>query len=565
MLIRQLIEALSDPSAYPESVENVQVRQTHISIVFLAGSMAYKIKKSITLAFLDYGTPERRRFYCEEEVRLNRRLAPDVYLGVIPVTRDSGRIRLDGTGEVIDWAVRMRRLPEKDRLSSRLDAGEVGAPQLAELAQRIANFLDSAECGPEISAQASLLAIARNARENLDEATRYVGKTITRSLLDRLRIRTETEMARLGPLIDERASRDVPRDTHGDLRLDHVYWFPDRKPPEDWIAIDCIEFSQRFRSADPIADIAFLAMELSLHGRADLSEAFVNAYLVAANDKEGRALLSFYRAYRAMVRAKVESLKQEQTEVGLADRDMAQMCSRSLWLFALSELEEPNRRPCLVLVSGLPGSGKSTLSRILAEQCGFTVIRSDEVRKELAMINETSTSHSAFGEGSYTSEWNERTYNTCLQRAEELIFNGFRLIIDASFREEARRQLFLEAAHRWGIPVCLLLCKADPEIVRLRLTERHNDISDADWEIHVSASRVWEEPGPRTSPVVRRIETGGDLSVSVEQSLEALIEFGLLEEGVRLELARSNYRSTTLSLADSGVASSPGTVSGRAL
>jgi uncharacterized protein len=527
MQLLKLIEALSEPSAYPQSVEAVRVHQTHISVVFLAGDLAYKIKKPVTLGFVDYGTPERRRHYCEEEVRLNRRLAPEVYLGVVPVTLESGSVRMEGSGKAVDWAVKMRRLPDQATLRARLAGGGVGVEELEELARRLATFYASAASGPEVSARASLEAIARNASDNLDEAMAHVETTLSRSVLDRLRAGTEAALARLGPLIEDRARRGVPRDTHGDLRLDHVYWFPERTPPDDWIVVDCIEFDERFRDADPIADIAFLAMELALEGRADLAGAFVEEYLRAADDAEGRALLPFYRSYRAAVRGKVEGMKLGQPEISQADRDAAEIRARALWLFALSELEGPDEKPCLVLVGGLPGSGKSTLARTLAERTRFAVIRSDEVRKELAVRGGGAAS-AAFGEGLYTAEWNDRTYDACLHRAEALIFEGRRVLIDASFREESRRRLFLDAAGRWGVPACLLLCRADPGVVRDRLAGRRDDASDADWAIHQEAARHWQEPGPRTFPVVRWIDAGGSVSESAAQAREVLRDFGLL-------------------------------------
>jgi aminoglycoside phosphotransferase family enzyme len=278
---QQLIEALSAPSAYPLAVEAVEAIQTHISAVFLAGPWAYKIKKPVDLGFVDYGTLERRRHFCDEEVRLNRRLAPEIYVGVVPVTRQGGAIRMEGTGEAVEWAVKMRRLPDAATLRAHLDRGDVGVEALEELACRLARFHAEADAGDLVAAGAAFEAIARNARENFEQSSVQVGITLSQATLDRLKVRTDAALTGLRAIIEDRALRGIPRDTHGDLRLDHVYWFPECEPPRDWVVVDCIEFDARFRHADPVADIAFLAMELTLHGRSDLATSFSEAYLRA--------------------------------------------------------------------------------------------------------------------------------------------------------------------------------------------------------------------------------------------------------------------------------------------
>lgn len=528
MTIEQLIEALSRPSAYGGGVDFVEVHQTHISVVFLAGPMAYKVKKPVGLGFVDYSTPERRRHYCEEEVRLNRRLAPDVYLGVVAVAREGGAIRVEGTGEVIEWAVKMRRLPESATLRDRLSGDRITADAMAELARRLARFHGSADPAPEVSACCTFAAIAANTRENLVPAAAQVGVTLSRSTLDRLGERTEASLARLRDLIEARAASGIPRDTHGDLRLDHVYWFPDHRPPGDWVVVDCIEFGARYRYADPISDIAFLAMELEVEGRSDLARAFVAEYLRAAGDAEGGELLPFYRAYRAAVRGKVEGLKAAAPEIPEADRSKARGRGRALWLYALSELEEPGRRPCLVLLAGLPGTGKSTLARGLAERAGFTIIRSDRVRKELAGRGDDPPGDRSFGADIYTPEWDERTYAECLRRAEAVLFEAGRALVDASFRQESRRRHFLDAARRRGVIGRILLCRADPQVVRRRLDHRRDDASDAGWATYREAARRWEDLGTSTRAATDEIDAGGAPEQTLEWAVAALRESGLM-------------------------------------
>jgi hypothetical protein len=343
----------------------------------------------------------------------------------------------------------------------------------------------------EIAAFGRFEIVAGNARENFAQAAGLVGTTVSRAVFNRLRDRTEAILARLRPLIEARADRGVPRDTHGDLHLDHVYHFPGRPPPDDWVVIDCIEFNERFRYADPVADAAFLVMDLKYHGRPDLAAAFAAAYFAAAGDAEGRDLLPFYVAYRAAVRAKVEGMKLAEAEVPADERAAALAAARAHWLLALGELEEPGRRPMLLLVGGLPGTGKSTLARAVADRAGFKVIRSDVVRKELAGLPPTERAAAEM----YAPEWTDRTYATCLRRAEALLFDGRRVIVDATFSAEAYRRQFFDLAARLAVPAALVVCRADPAAVRARLAARKGDASDADWAVYEDAARRWEEPG----------------------------------------------------------------------
>jgi aminoglycoside phosphotransferase family enzyme/predicted kinase len=526
-----LIDALSDPSAYPCSVAAVEVRQTHISVVFLVDSLAYKIKRPVSTGFADYSTPERRRHFCEEELRLNRRLATEVYLAVVPVTSEGGVIRMEGSGQVVEWAVKMKRLPDAATLGSRLERDELGAEALEELARRLAEFHAGADSGPEIAAGASFDSVARNVSDNFDQAAPEMGITLSRPVRDRLAILTNTTLDRLRSLVDDRAARGIPRDTHGDLRLDHIYWFPEREPPSNWVIVDCIEFDQRYRHADPIADIAFLAMELIIRGHGDLATVFAEAYLTAAADEQGRPLIPFYMSYRSMVRGKVRGMQSTDPQLSGPDRAETLQLARAHWLFALGELETANRRPGLVLVAGLPGAGKSTLAGDLAERAGFTLIRSDKVRKELLGQTSKGTSPAVFGGGLYTADWNEQTYAECLRRAEELLFEGNRVLVDATFREQLHRRLFLEVARRWAIPVCLIHCQADPDVVRERLASRRDDASDADAAIHAEIARRWEEPDLPTRQLTRVIDTSGTRSHSLAQAIGVLQEFGL-QDGV---------------------------------
>lgn len=514
--LADLIAGLSDPVAYPYPVSSVEVRQTHISAVFLAGDFVYKVKKPVDYGFLNFGTIEKRRYFCDEEVRLNRRLAPDVYLGVVPITRHGDQFRLEGEGKPIEWAVKMRRLPDEATLQSRLEHDDVSDEMMREVGRRIADFHTDAESGKHVDAFGLFDAVAGNVRENFEQSTGQIGSTVSDAVFSRIKSMTEEALEKHRLIIQSRAERGFTRDTHGDLRLEHVYLFPEATPPDNLIVIDCIEFAERYRFADPISDAAFLLMGLRLRANHDLAGEFLDAYIETTGDEEGRTLVPFYTAYRAVVRGKVEGMKLSRPEMSSADRAIATSKSRASWLLALDELETPCRRPYLLLIAGLPGTGKSTLARELAQRAGFEVIRSDVVRKDL------SSNLPASGEGIYTDQWNQRTYAECLQRAEQMLFDGKRVIVDANFRVDADRVCFLEAAKSMGVRSGMLVCETASDIVQKRLSKRSGDASDADWSVYLRAVKSWEELSATSKASMLVIDTGASVDASLAAAMKCL-------------------------------------------
>jgi aminoglycoside phosphotransferase family enzyme/predicted kinase len=522
--VSALIEALARPTAYAHDVEAIEVHQTHISVVFLAGPFAYKIKKPVNLGFLDFSTIDKRKHFCEEEIRLNRRLAPQVYLGVVPITQEQGSLRFGGNGAVVEWAVQMKRLPCEATLENRLARGEVSIEQIRALAQRLAWFHRTAEASEQIASFGRFTVVAQNARENFKQAAPQIGTTVSPMVFERVRELTDAHLTTYHDLIESRAERGMPRDTHGDLHLDHVYLFPDEVPPDDLVIIDCIEFSDRFRYADPVADMAFLVMDLVFHGRRDLARCFADRYFEATGDPEGRFLVPFYSAYRAVVRAKVEGMELSEKEIDPEERQQAEQRARAHWLLALGELEEPTRRPALVLMAGLPGSGKSTLGRSLAQNANFSVLRSDVIRKELAGDAETAE----FNQGIYTDAWTERTYAELLKRCEQLLWQGQRVVIDANFRDDRRRQPFFDTARRWAIPLLFIHCQVTPEVTRARLQARRHDASDADWRIYELLAQTWQPLRPEWLPMTYALDTSGTMEENERKARAILRQEGLL-------------------------------------
>ncbi|MBN9517571.1 AAA family ATPase, partial [bacterium] len=300
------------------------------------------------------------------------------------------------------------------------------------------------------------------------------------------------------------------------LHLDHIYFRTDGEP----FAIDCIEFNERFRFADPAADLAFLLMDLRFHHRPDLADELEREYVRASGDAEVAGLLPFYVAYRAAVRGKVEGMERAETEVPADERAAATERAKGHWLLALGVLEEPARRPGLVMIGGLPGTGKSHLTRRVAEAAGFEVVRSDVVRKELAGLGETER-----GDDLYTPAHTDRTYAECRRRADALLWEGKRMILDATFRDARERAEVIELARARRVPVLGVVCEARPETVQARLAARAGDASDATWEVYEKQRGAWEAGAGET--VFLPVPTDADAD-PLDAVLAALRERGLM-------------------------------------
>jgi len=299
----QMVEALLEPKTYPDPAEGVELVQTQMSFVFLTDQYVYKVKKPVDLGYLDYTTLEKRQFYCQREVELNRRLSPDVYLGVVAITQEEGNISIDGQGAVIEYAVKMRRIPQEGMMNELLAQNKVSSEMVNRVAQKLANFHRQAETNASISAFGGLDTINQNTEENFTQTEEYIGLTISRDKYDHIKNYTETFIQKNTPLLQKRLADGRIRDCHGDLHAAHICF-------TNGISIyDCIEFNDRFRYCDVASEVAFLAMDLDHYGRADLSRSFIAAYVAESKDTQLLELLDFYKCYRAYVRGKVEGFQ----------------------------------------------------------------------------------------------------------------------------------------------------------------------------------------------------------------------------------------------------------------
>jgi aminoglycoside phosphotransferase family enzyme len=324
------IEALLESQAYPHKSQRVELVQTQMSLIYLTGEYVYKVKKPVNLGYLDYTTLEKRHFFCRQEVELNRRLCPGAYLGVVPIAEENDGLRMEGQGEAIEYAVKMRQLPGERMMDVLLPQGQVTPEMVARVAERLVNFHQKAEANEEIAAFGKLNVIRKNCDENFNQTEKYVGLTILRAKYERIRDYTDDFMERNAGLFDQRVKEGRIRDCHGDLHAAHVCF------TDDICIYDCIEFNDRFRYCDVASELAFLAMDLDRHQQAGLSQHLVNTYVGLSHDEELLKLLDFYKCYRAYVRGKVEGFKLDDPLISQGEKTKALGSARSYFQLAES-------------------------------------------------------------------------------------------------------------------------------------------------------------------------------------------------------------------------------------
>jgi aminoglycoside phosphotransferase family enzyme/predicted kinase len=467
----------------------VAVIQTHISCVFLAGDQVFKVKKAVRFPFLDFSTLERRRHFCEEEVRLNRRLAPGVYLGVVPIVRAGARYRVGGAGEPIEYAVHMRRLPGERVLRHLVEHSRADTGLMERIAVKMAAFHAQAETGPEITAAGASTAIRHTLRENFVTLAPLAVSFAPPGMLVDLPLLMESALARIAGRLHARQEAGRVRDCHGDLRPDHICC-TDELP-----IFDCIEFNPRFRYCDVASEMAFLAMELDFLGARPLADTLIEAYVATSGDAELPAVLPFFLAYRAQVRAMVAALTSTEEEIETRARVRAREDARR-YLAIAERAAWAAHAPLLIAIVGPAGTGKSTLAGALAARTAFAWLRSDVVRKQragLATLDRPADAERAAR--LYAPERSAQVYAALTTEAEALARAGRGGILDATFQRRDDRDRLRAAAARSSAPLLWIECRAAPATVRERLLRRAalgSDPSDATWTVARAQARDFE-------------------------------------------------------------------------
>jgi len=478
--------ALARPGFYMHPVDRVELRETHISWVFLVGDRAYKLKKPLVLPFLDYGSPARRGEMCREEVRLNSRLAPNVYLGVRAVVECAGGFELAAEDDprAVDYVVEMRRYDEECTLAARLERGEVKQSQIVEVGRRLAVFHQQARRVPAPGVPA--LAVERRMTENFHELLAIVEQRAEIEWVLALERFTHAFLVAHVQMLDTRARRRLIREVHGDLRAEHVLL---GDPIE---IVDCIEFDDRLRELDVADDLAFLVMDLVARGGERLAQTLLSAYRNAGGDLGDDQLIAFYAAHRALVRAKVTLMRAAQHpastsaaahESSLA-RDLLSLAERFAWRARL---------PLVIVICGSPASGKTQLAQALAEISHLPHLSSDVTRKEIAGVEPQQRAGCEF----YSSEFSQLTYSELGRRARQATKACGGAIVDATFRCRSYRSAFT-ASFADAAPLLFVECWAPAGVLASRAARRDRQtdgVSDASLSVVVRESAAWEPLG----------------------------------------------------------------------
>ena len=466
-----LIAALHQSGRYPGAVGAVSLLETHISWVLLAGEFAYKIKKPVNFGFLDFSTLEARRTFCEAELRLNRRTAPDVYLDVLPIAGTRTAPIIDGRGEPIEYLLRMRRFPQEAIFDSMVKKGSLRRVHMEQLAARIAAFHLSLHATGNEASYGTSEQVRADAMQNFAQLRELGVHGESADLLGELAEWTEAEHARLAPAFEFRQHAGFVRECHGDLHLRNIVMIDDKPVP-----FDCIEFSDVFRWIDVINEVAFLVMDLMEHRQRGLAFVFLNAYLEATGDYSGVEMLRFYIVYRAIVRAKIARMRMAQTGVKEGAEYHAYL---ELAHEAAGLAKESDSGGALVLMHGLSGSGKSTLARELAGMFHALRLRSDVERKRLHGLAPLARSDADDIAWLYGKEATARTYDRLASLALPLLREGYPVIIDAAFLDRRERLRFRDLAHELEVPFAIVACTAPESLLRERVAARAKKGGDA--------------------------------------------------------------------------------------
>jgi len=478
------------PEVYNHPAKIIELIETHISWVILTGDFAYKIKKPVDFGFLNFSTLERRHHFCAQEVELNRKLAPAIYLDVVAITGTSDKPHISGSGPVFEYAVKMAQFPQSAQLDNKLAAGELKLEHMDAIAHMVADFHRSTDIADETMNYGNKEMVYQPVEENFRQINEHLDTEHYTDKLTALSQWSKSELTKQQTVFTKRKTDGFIRQCHGDMHLRNLVWL-NNKP----MAFDCIEFNPALSWIDVISEIAFLFMDLQHRHQHQLANRFLNSYLEVSGDYAGLSVLPYYLCYRALVRAKVASLRLEQKSITEIEREQTLTEFESYLELATTYAQQ--QTPKLIIMRGLSASGKSTVSQQLLETFGAIRIRSDVERKRLFGLDSTNSvsSDKTPGEidsGIYGAQASLQTYKKLAELASEIICAGYSVIVDAAFLKHEQREPFQLLASRLGVSYIILEVTAPANVLRQRIIKRKNDVSDADLTVLEHQLTSWQ-------------------------------------------------------------------------
>jgi uncharacterized protein len=514
----RLIQSLADPAVLGvEAAEEVQTLQTHMSWILLAGPHAYKIKKPLDLGFADFSTLGKRRHFCEEELRVNRRLAPGIYLEVVPVCGTPEAPTLGDRGEPIEYAVKMQRFPQEALLDRVLRRGELKDAHIDELVRQVADFHQRVEVDADGRGFGTPEAVRKPVDENFEQFSDEQDPQIT-ALLERLRDWSKEQSRARQQDFAARKRDGFVRECHGDLHLGNIVLWDDAV-----VIFDAIEFNENLRWIDVLNELAFLVMDLEDRGRPDFARRALNRYLEITGDYRGLGVLPYYLTYRALVRAKVCDIRRRQRGVGGQEqRRLTEELGRYV---LLADIYAGASTPKLIITHGVSGSGKTTATDQLVEMVGAVRIRSDLERKRLFGLDPLARPESDVNPRIYAPEATCQVYARLAELAEAVVRGGFTVIVDATFLERSHREMLARTAVRMNAPFHILDFHAEEQTLRQRVCSRRRtqeDASDADLAVLRQQLRSRQPLSGSEMAAAIRIDTSGPLANQFVRVVQAV-------------------------------------------
>jgi len=494
------VKALKDPLTYGDDIDQVRLLQTHISFVALTDSYVYKIKKPVNFGFLDFSSLEKRRHFCEEEIRLNKRLCPDIYLDVVRITenKDASKLTINGTGDIVDYAVKMKQFSQENIMTTLLEKEQVTKDHIDSLCNILIDFYKRSDSTKEIDSYGTPSSVKQNIDENFEQTTDMIDITIPQETYNIIKVANERFFKDHEHHLSDRMINGHIRDCHGDLHSGNIVI----NDTNDICVFDCIEFNKRFRFIDVASDIGFLSMDLDFHNHFYLSSYLIQQYVAQGKDTSLFDVLNFYRSYRAYVRGKVIGFQLNDPHIEQEKRDSIITIAKKYYALSryyaeLFERQISDKRSIVFLVSGLTGTGKSTLASKLSIDYHAEILNTDIVRKKLAGIDTFERHHDEPNTGLYDPKNIQQTYQKVMELGSHFLKKKRNIILDATFQKRKHRILAQELAREHDAVFVPILCSCPEDIAKKWLDQRLHEqtASDGRWEIYQSMKKSFEPFG----------------------------------------------------------------------